>query len=321
MKNVLLIVAVAMAVNATSVGAQEPAKQKQARLTAVERTKPKADRLADDKALAGLLSTFVKAFNAGDAKAAAATYTETAIVVDEEGKRTIGREAIEALYTASFAAQPGSKISIVVESLRFLGDQTAFEEGRATITPAGKGAVPETSRFTAVYVKDAGKWLQAAVRDELASEPTPHDRLKDLEWLVGEWVNESDAAVVITTCKWSKDGNFLDREFTMKTKGEPVLSGTQKIGWDPLKQQFKTWIFDSEGGHGEGYWTQSGNRWLIKIEGVGREGKPISATNIITRLGKDRFGWQSVDRTVAGVAIDGLDEFVVVRTPPPVGKE
>ena len=38
----------------------------------------------------------------------------------------------------------------------------------------------------------------------------------------------------------------------MKTGGMPVLSGTQRIGWDPLNRQFKTWIFDSEGGHAEG---------------------------------------------------------------------
>ena len=137
---------------------------------------------------------------------------------------------------------------------------------------------------------------------------------------MGDWVNESQDAVVSTTCKWAKGGNFLDREFTMKTKGQPVLSGTQRIGWDPLKRQFKTWIFDSEGGHGEGYWTRNGNQWVIKVEGVGQDGLPASATNIITRLGKDRLGWQSVDRTLGGSAIAGIDEFVVVRTPPEVGK-
>ena len=87
-----------------------------------------------------------------------------------------------------------------------------------------------------------------------------------------------------------------------------------------MKHQFKTWIFDSEGGHGEGFWSRNGNQWVVKIEGVGRDGKPVSATNIITRLGKDRMSWQSADRTLGGIAIDGVDEFVVVRTPPEVGK-
>ncbi len=49
---------------------------------------------ADEQAIAGLVAAFTKAFNAGDAAAAAATYTEDALVVDEEGDRTEGREAI-----------------------------------------------------------------------------------------------------------------------------------------------------------------------------------------------------------------------------------
>ena len=103
-----------------------------------------------------------------------------------------------------------------------------------------------------VYVKQDGRWLQAAVRDELLGGPTPHERLGELEWMIGEWVNESQAAVVHTTCRWSEDGNFLLREFTMKTQGEPVLSGTQRIGWDPVRQQIRSWVFDSEGGFGQG---------------------------------------------------------------------
>ncbi len=158
------------------------------------------------------------------------------------------------------------------------------------------------------------------MRDERAHDLSPHDRLKELEWLVGDWVNESQSAIVSTSCNWAKGGNFLDREFTMKTQGQPVISGTQRIGWDPLKRQFKTWIFDSEGGHGEGYFTHIGNQWLIKVEGVGREGHPVTATNIITRLGKDRMSWQLTERTVGGSAVPGVDEFTIVRKPPEVGK-
>ena len=198
--------------------------------------------------------------------------------------------------------------------------ETALEEGRATITPAKGAGAPEISRFTAIYVKEDGHWLQAAVRDEPAANITPHDRLKELEWLVGEWVNESQDAVVLTTCKWADNGNFLVREFTMKTQGQPVMTGTQRIGWDPVKRQFKTWIFDSEGGFGEGYWTRDGDQWVVKAEGVGQDGQPASATNIITRLGKDRVSWQSVNRTLGGAAVPGIDEFILVRKPPEIGK-
>ena len=132
------------------------------------------------------------------------------------------------------------------------------------------------TRYTVVYIKNDGQWLQSAVRDEVAHDLTPHDRLKELEWLVGEWINESQDAIVQTTCKWADDGNFLIREFTMKTHGQPVLSGTQRIGWDPVRGQFKTWIFDTEGGFGEGYWTRNGDQWVIKAEGVRQDGRHAS---------------------------------------------
>jgi uncharacterized protein (TIGR02246 family) len=297
-------------------GAQEPTSEEKARPAATRN----AGRGDDEKALAALAAAFTKAFNAGDANAAAATYLEDALVVDEQGERTEGRAAIRGRLAAGFADSPGSTIAIAVDSLRFFGPDTALEEGRATITPAGSGAVPEITRFTALYVKQDGRWLQAAVRDDPAQDLTPHEHLKELEWLVGDWINESQDAVVRTTCKWSEDGNFLLREFLMKSQGQTVLSGTQRIGWDPVRRQFKTWIFDSQGGFGEGYWTRQGNQWVIKAEGVRQDGQHASATNIITRLGKDRASWKSVDRTIGGAAVPGIDEFTIVRKPPEAGK-
>ena len=59
---------------------------------------------------------------------------------------------------------------------------------------------------------------------------------------------------------------------------------------------------------------------MIKAEGVRQDGKHASATNIIKRLGKDRASWQSVDRTLGGAAMPGIDEFIIVRKPPEAGK-
>ncbi len=317
----MVIVAICPGVEAQESAQREKAPPATA-TAATARSAAPATRQADAKAIAGLVASFTKAFNAGDAAAAAATFAEDALVVDEQGERTEGRAAIRDQLASSFTGTPGRTIAIMTDSLRFLGSDTALEEGRTTITPAGAGSVPETTRFTVVYVKHDGQWLQSAVRDETSEghELTPHDRLKELEWLVGEWINESHDAVVQTTCKWTGDGNFLIREFTMKTRGQPVLSGTQRIGWDPTRSQFKTWIFDSEGGFGEGYWTKNGDQWVIKAEGVRQDGQHASATNIITRLGKDRASWQSVDRTIGGAAVPGVDEFTIVRKPPEAGK-
>ena len=71
--------------------------------------------------------------------------------------------------------------------------------------------------------------------------------------MLGEWVNESDDAIVLTICKWSKDGNFLLREFDIKIEDKVALSGTQQIAWDPQQKQFRLWVFDTGGGFGDGH--------------------------------------------------------------------
>ncbi|MGP0065587.1 MAG: SgcJ/EcaC family oxidoreductase [Isosphaeraceae bacterium] len=273
----------------------------------------------DARSIAALAAAYAKAFNSGDAAAAAGTFTEDALIVDEMGHRTEGRERIQESLAAAFAHNPGNRMAIETKALRLLGPDTALEEGRTTITPAG-GGTPETTHYTVVHVKRGGRWLQSAVHDELARDLTPHERLLELEWMVGDWINESQDSVVLTTCKWADGGNFLVREFTVKMQGQPVLSGTQRIGWDPTRNQFKTWIFDTAGGFGDGYWTQMGDRWVIKAEGIRQDGQHASVTNIITRLGKDRAHWKSVDRTIGGAAVPGFDEFTIVRKPPEAGK-
>ena len=84
--------------------------------------------------------------------------------------------------------------------------------------------------------------------------------------------------------------------------GKPAMTGQQRIGWDPLARQFRSWVFDSEGGFGEGEFSHDGDRWLIKAQGVRSDGRPASVTHVITRVNKDMIRWRSVDRAVAGKA-------------------
>ena len=138
--------------------------------------------------------------------------------------------------------------------------------------------------------------------------------------MLGEWVNESDDAVVQTTCTWSKDGNFLLRDFVVKVEGRIALSGTQRIGWDAQREQFRTWVFDDRGGFAEGLMSRDDDRWIIKVAGVRSDGQAVSLTNAITVLGKDRLLWETYDRTLGGEAIPETDRFTLVRRPPNPGK-
>src|SRR5205814_812663 len=134
MRSVNLLCGVVLLGTFPVLGAQESSRQEKVPPAAATEARPD-----DEKAIAALVASFAKAFNTSDAAAAAATFAEDALVVDEQGERTVGRAAIRAQLAASFADSPGSTIAIKVDSLRFLGPDTALEEGRTTITPGGSG--------------------------------------------------------------------------------------------------------------------------------------------------------------------------------------
>jgi uncharacterized protein (TIGR02246 family) len=270
---------------------------------------------AESAALKGLVEAFIAAFNKGDAKAIAALFTEDGELVDEEGGRIVGRSAIGDHFAAGFAANPGAKIEISVEALRPLGPGAWLEEGRSRVTMPNGGPI-ETSRYVVAYVKQGDKWLQSSAREFPDSGTSHHERLKELEWLLGDWVDESADSVVFTQCAWSEDKNFLLRSFSVQVAGKPLMKGTQRIGWDPLVRQFKSWVFDSEGGYGEGLWSREGKRWVIKSTGVLPDGRAASSTNIFTPMNKDMIRWKSVDRVVGGKTVGDLPEVVMVRKPP-----
>ena len=146
--------------------------------------------------------------------------------------------------------------------------------------------------------------------------PTPEEQLKQLQWLIGDWVDESPEALVMTSYRWTDNQCYILSEFKVQIAGRPVMTGTQRIGWDPLAKTIRSWVFDSEGGFGEGNWTRDGNRWIVKRTGVTRDGKIASATNIITRVSKHRMTWQSRDRIVGGEKTPDIEEIPITRKPP-----
>lgn len=284
------------------------------------RTSPRAQ---DETALRGLVANFTRAFNAGDARALGALFGENARIVTEEGRAIEGRSAIEAQFARAFEENPGQTIAIKTESLRFLGPSGAIEEGSATITTPGEPGEPpavEVTRYSAAYVKHGDKWLHDSIRDYPSSETekasTPHEHLKDLEWMVGEWVDESDAGQVETSCKWSENGSFLVRSFQLRVRGQAESTGTQQIGWDPRLKQVRSWAFDADGGVSEGLWYRDGKRWIIKSRGVVKDGETVTATNIVTPENRDRIRLRVTDRTVGAEVLPDVEEIILVRKPP-----
>jgi uncharacterized protein (TIGR02246 family) len=273
----------------------------------------------DAQAISDLLASFVKAYNARDAKALGELFTPTAEIEDDDGEVTQGRDAIVARFAKIFGDGQSGTLSVTTDSLRFLGKELAFEEGTASIT-TGAGEPPQTNQYSVIYARQGGRWLHARIRDEQPDEVSPHEQLLQLKWMLGEWVNESDDGIVRTHCKWSDDGNFLLREFDVKVEGRIALSGTQRIGWDAQRKQFRMWVFDDQGGFAEGLLSRDGQRWITKASGVRSDGQSVSVTTAIMPMGKDRILWETLERTLGGEVVPGTDQFYLVRSAPPPGK-
>jgi uncharacterized protein (TIGR02246 family) len=300
--------------------AQDPKDSRKSTATRAASPVPPQTVAGDQEDLAAVravVNSFLEAYRAKDAAAIGALFTENAEIVDDDGEVTQGRHAIAERYARLFQTNEAGKLTVDVDSIHLLSPEVAIEEGTATVS-GNDGENPETSRYSAIYIKQGGRWLQARIRDETPSELTAYDHLKDLEWMLGEWVNESDDALVTTTCSWSDGGSFLIRQFDVKIEGRVALRGTQRIGWDPLRKQFRTWVFDDEGGFAEGLvaYDEDDDEWIIKSTGVRADGQPVTVTSVFAPLDPDRIGWHTVERTIGGVALPGFDQYILVRKPP-----
>jgi uncharacterized protein (TIGR02246 family) len=278
------------------------------------RARPAADRSADEAAIRANIAQFVKAYNAGDAKAVAAMFTPDGQVIDKDGDATEGREAIAKTFKEIFADAPKQKIEVFVESIRFIGSDLAMEVGMTKET-SGPGEPPEIDRYTVLHVKRDGKWQMALARDEEGPTTTGHEQLQPLAWLVGEWVDDDGSTVVLSTCRWSEDKNFLLQEFKLKLDGRDAMNVSQRIGWDPIAKQIRSWVFDSEGGYGESRWARDGDVWIIQATGTRPDATTASATNFLTPIGTDGYMWRSTNRIVAGERQPD-QQVKVVRKPP-----
>ena len=269
----------------------------------------------DEDAIRQSAEAFAKAFNEGDAKSIAAQFVEDGEYVDEFKNIFKGRQAIEDEFAAFFEQSPGNTVTLTVEEVRFVGSNMAIEEGLTTLEPADDSPAVE-GRYVAVHLKqDDGSWQIAVSRDLEANVPTPHEHLRQLEWLIGEWVDESEDSIVRTSTRWSDDGNFILSDFHVEADGLRTIDGTQRIGWDPMAKQIRSWVFDSAGGFAEGQWSRVDDEWLIKLSGVSPQGEAGTATNVYTILDDKTLRWSSTHRVLGGELQPDFSA-VIVRQPP-----
>lgn len=275
---------------------------------------PKADE-SDLKAIRDRGAAFVAAYNAKDAEALGALWTENADYRDDTGLDYHGRDAIQRAYAAVFAEHPEWKLSLTLESSRLVTPTVAIEEGIAVISPPPAGP-PGPNRYTATLVRQDGKWFIASVRESRVDVSSNYSHLRPLEWLTGSWVAKSPGRATETTFTWTKGKNLIKRTFRITTseKGESkVTTGTQVVGYDPNTDNIRSWLFDSDDGFAESVWSVEENRFIGQTTSLLSDGSTARSTDILTRISNDEFTIQSTNRTIDGESVEDGDVIRVVR--------
>jgi uncharacterized protein (TIGR02246 family) len=269
----------------------------------------------DEEAIKQAVQGYVEAYNRGDAAAVASHWSDDGEYVSPSGESFKGRKKIEAALKDFFKENQGLQLQVTPSSVQFPSQRRATETGTAIITRPGQA--PEETRYVATYVKAGTQWKLTSVREEEAPViASSYEHLKELEWLIGEWVDADEDAVVETTYQWARDKSFITSRFAVNVQGRINIEGAQVIGWDPVKKTIRSWVFDSHGGFGEGLWTKQGDQWQAKSSIVLANGEKASAINIFTFVDDNTFTFQSIGREAAGELLPNIEEVTVVRKQP-----
>ena len=249
-----------------------------------------------------MLRSYLRAFNRHDAAALAAHWSETGENLDlDSGVVTAaGRREVRDVFASLFAVDADATIDIDIQAIRPIRDDVAVVDGVSLISFADGS--PASSRFSAVVVRQDGRWVLENVREAAAPVPPagPRRPLEELDWLVGSWEDEGAGITASTRCAWSPGRGFLVRSHmitpdaaaagpengddripallpTADTKAREI---TEIIGWDPDRDAIRSWIFAADGRFAEGTWERSGAGWTVRVEGRGRDEGAVASCTI-----------------------------------------
>lgn len=274
---------------------------------------PSGERQQDEQAIRRVAQEYLAALARGDAKAMGELWTADGDVVDEAGRSYPARSIVLAESSETEAARPVVKLT--GSKIRFLTPDVALEDGTSEVSnPEAQGVAPLVGRFTVIWVKQGGNWRLASLRETRSDPPATAAQLAELDWLTGDWTGESGDTTIDISTRWNETHTYLLRDLKVLREGHVVFSGTQRIGWDPLTRTIKSWVFDTDGGHGEGVWTKLGDRWLVHGSAVLAGGQRTTSTNEYTPDGKDAVIWKSSSAQDNGQA-NPARQIKLVRKP------
>ena len=280
----------------------------------------KADKATkeEEEAIHKAAAAYNTAYAKGDADAVLATWTKDAEFIDDDGKVYRGHSVLAPLFAKALPSFKGYKITGKLTSIRFIKSDVALVDGEQTFTPPrGESNV---NRFTSVWVKTDGQWRIRSARDltpDPAGETVAGRWMREMDWLVGDWASEGKESTVHLKVTPALNKAFMTMEYEVKRKQGAGSKVLQIVGWDPLTEQVKSWVFDDQGGYGEALWSREGNSWSSDSTGVLPEGATGSAFNVMKYIDDDTFTWQSLRREADGQPLPDIEAKFIRKSAKP----
>jgi uncharacterized protein (TIGR02246 family) len=262
------------------------------------------------------LAAYIAAYNQKNAAKVVEFFTPDGTLIDSANVSTRGREAILQEFSEAFAERSTYTLEAKIERVRLIVPDVAQAAGEARLVSPKEATI--ANQFVVLLTRQGGAWRIVEIRDypAPAGSVTPYERLKELEWMVGDWVDESEDAQVSSTVRWGQGKGYLVRDYSVQIKGEPATSGLMIIAWDPQTAQIKSSIFNADGSRGEGSWTRAtDNQWVVKAHGSTGDGQPTSATQVISMVNKDAIKTSSIDRVIGDEIARDVEDIIMVRKP------
>lgn len=117
------------------------------------------DTTADQATIRAGTTSWINAYNAGDADTIAALYTNDAIVAAPNRPAAVGREAIRAMVAADIEGAKAYGLSLQIShGASGVSGDLGWDSGSFSVVDAG-GAAIDSGNYLAVWRKTEGKWL------------------------------------------------------------------------------------------------------------------------------------------------------------------
>ena len=265
-------------------------------------------REKDQAAIAAVMQSFVKAFEARDAKQLASHWTTECEFENARGVVVSGRDELEKSFAALFAKNPEASAKLDSDSVRFLSADTAIYEGTVAIR-RGPTQPSTEADYTALLVREGGTWKLAQMSESSFDEAI----IEDLAWLIGDWKTPGDQETqLLISYTWDPNKQFMHVKLHRTEEGLDI-TGTQIIGIDPTTGQFRSWTFEADGGIGEAHWSRDGDSWVLSAIITFADGQTRSETNVFRRIDDDTVTYQSIGRTLDDVQLPDLPPMKLTR--------